>query len=45
MGTIGIKGFIGAILGGFNNIPGAIAGCFLLGVFAESSGRIWGLKA
>jgi len=38
MGTIGIKGFIGAILGGFNNIPGAIAGCFLLGVIENLGG-------
>jgi len=38
MGTIGIKGFIGAILGGFNNIPGAIAGCFLLGIIENLGG-------
>ena len=38
MGTIGIKGFIGAILGGFNNIPGAVAGCFLLGVIENLGG-------
>jgi branched-chain amino acid transport system permease protein len=38
MGTIGIKGFIGAILGGFNSIPGAIAGCFILGVIENIGG-------
>jgi branched-chain amino acid transport system permease protein len=38
MGTIGIKGFIGAILGGFSSIPGAIAGCFLLGVIENLGG-------
>jgi branched-chain amino acid transport system permease protein len=38
MGTIGIKGFIGAILGGFGSIPGAIAGCFLLGVIENLGG-------
>jgi branched-chain amino acid transport system permease protein len=38
MGTIGIKGFIGAILGGFTSIPGAIAGCFLLGVIENLGG-------
>jgi branched-chain amino acid transport system permease protein len=38
MGTIGIKGFIGAILGGFTSIPGAIAGCFVLGVIENIGG-------
>lgn len=38
MGSIGIKGFIGAILGGFNNIGGAIAGCFLLGIIENLGG-------
>jgi branched-chain amino acid transport system permease protein len=38
MGTIGIKGFIGAILGGFSSIPGAIAGCFLLGIIENIGG-------
>jgi branched-chain amino acid transport system permease protein len=44
MGVIGIKGFVGAILGGFTSIPGAIAGCFVLalienlgGVYIDSS--------
>ena len=37
-GHIGIKGFIGAILGGFTSIPGAIAGCFLLGVIENLGG-------
>jgi branched-chain amino acid transport system permease protein len=38
MGTIGIKGFIGAILGGFTSIPGSIAGCFLLGIIENLGG-------
>ncbi len=38
MGTIGLKGFIGAILGGFSSIPGAIAGCFLLGIIENVGG-------
>jgi branched-chain amino acid transport system permease protein len=38
MGTIGVKGFVGAILGGFNSIPGAIAGCFLLGIIENLGG-------
>lgn len=38
MGLIGIKGFIGAVLGGFTSIPGAVAGCFLLGVIENVGG-------
>jgi branched-chain amino acid transport system permease protein len=38
MGVIGIKGFVGAILGGFISIPGAIAGCFLLGLIENLGG-------
>ncbi len=38
MGSIGIKGFIGAILGGFSSIPGAIAGCFVLGIIENLGG-------
>jgi branched-chain amino acid transport system permease protein len=38
MGIIGLKGFIGAILGGFTSIPGAIAGCFLLGIIENVAG-------
>jgi branched-chain amino acid transport system permease protein len=38
MGTIGIKGFIGAILGGFTSIPAAVGGCFLLGVIENLGG-------
>ena len=38
MGLIGIKGFIGAVLGGFVSIPGAVAGCFLLGVIENLGG-------
>lgn len=38
MGVIGIKGFIAAILGGFNSLPGAVLGGFLLGVLENLSG-------
>jgi branched-chain amino acid transport system permease protein len=38
MGLIGIKGFIGAVLGGFLSIPGAVAGGFLLGVIENLAG-------
>ena len=37
-GTLGIKGFAGAILGGFGSIPGAIVGGMLLGVIENLSG-------
>jgi branched-chain amino acid transport system permease protein len=38
MGTIGIKGFAAAVLGGFNSLPGAIAGGLLLGVLETAAG-------
>ncbi len=38
MGSIGIKGFAAAILGGFNSLPGAIAGGLLLGVIETAAG-------
>lgn len=38
MGNIGIKAFIGVILGGFTSIPGAIGGDFLLGVVENLGG-------
>jgi branched-chain amino acid transport system permease protein len=38
MGIIGVKGFIGAILGGFASIPGSVAGGFLLGVIENVGG-------
>lgn len=38
MGTIGIKGFAAAVLGGFNSLPGAIAGGILLGVVETAAG-------
>ncbi len=44
MGTnLMIKGFIGAIIGGVGNVPGAILGAYLLG-FAENFG-IWFLPS
>jgi branched-chain amino acid transport system permease protein len=38
MGVIGIKGFIAAILGGYNSLPGAVLGGFLLGVLENLAG-------
>jgi branched-chain amino acid transport system permease protein len=38
MGAIGIKGFIAAILGGFNSLPGAVLGGFCLGVVENLAG-------
>lgn len=38
MGIIGIKGFIAAIIGGFNSLPGAILGGFVLGVLENLVG-------
>jgi len=38
MGVIGIKGFIAAILGGFNSLPGAVVGGVLLGVLENLAG-------
>jgi branched-chain amino acid transport system permease protein len=38
MGTIGIKGFAAAVLGGFNSLPGAVAGGVLLGVVETAAG-------
>lgn len=38
MGIIGIKGFVAAIIGGFNSLPGAIVGGFVLGVLENVVG-------
>lgn len=38
MGIIGIKGFIAAILGGFNSLAGAVVGGYLLGVIENLAG-------
>src|SRR5207245_2379545 len=38
MGVIGIKGFIAAILGGFNSLPGAVVGGILLGILENLAG-------
>jgi branched-chain amino acid transport system permease protein len=38
MGLIGIKGFTAAVLGGFNSLPGAIAGGIVLGVLEALAG-------
>jgi branched-chain amino acid transport system permease protein len=42
-GTLGIKGFAGAILGGFGSIPGAIVGGIAIGVLdAFAAGHFQG---
>jgi branched-chain amino acid transport system permease protein len=38
MGLIGIKGFTAAVLGGFNSLPGAVAGGIALGVLEALAG-------
>ncbi len=38
MGIIGIKGFVAAIIGGFNSLPGAVLGGFVLGVLENLVG-------
>jgi branched-chain amino acid transport system permease protein len=38
MGAIGMKGFVAAILGGFNSLYGAVVGGFLLGVLENLAG-------
>jgi len=38
MGVIGIKGFVGAILGGYNSLVGSVLGGFLLGVIENLAG-------
>jgi branched-chain amino acid transport system permease protein len=38
MGVIGLKGFVAAILGGFNSLAGAVLGGFLLGVLENLAG-------
>jgi branched-chain amino acid transport system permease protein len=38
MGAIGIKGFIGAILGGYNSLVGSVVGGFALGVLENLAG-------
>jgi branched-chain amino acid transport system permease protein len=38
MGLIGIKGFTAAVLGGFNSLPGAVAGGLALGILEALAG-------
>ena len=38
MGLIGIKGFTAAVLGGFNSLPGAVAGGIALGILEALAG-------
>jgi branched-chain amino acid transport system permease protein len=38
MGLIGIKGFTAAVLGGFNSLPGAVAGGIVLGILEALAG-------
>ena len=36
--SLGLNGFVAAILGGFDSLPGALLGGFLLGIIEKLSG-------
>jgi branched-chain amino acid transport system permease protein len=38
MGTLGLKAFAAAVLGGFGSIPGALVGGVLIGMFEQVCG-------
>jgi len=38
--TLGLAGFVAAVLGGLDSLPGALAGGFLLGIFEKVSGGL-----
>jgi len=42
MGSVVIKGFVAAILGGFNSLPGCVVGALLLGVLETYGGALFG---
>jgi branched-chain amino acid transport system permease protein len=42
MGSVIIKGFVAAILGGFNSLPGCVVGALLLGVLETFGGAFFG---
>lgn len=42
MGSVVIKGFVAAILGGFNSLPGCVVGALLLGVLETFGGALFG---
>jgi branched-chain amino acid transport system permease protein len=42
MGSVIIKGFVAAILGGFNSLPGCVVGALVLGVLETFGGALFG---
>lgn len=42
MGAVVIKGFVAAILGGFNSLPGCVVGALVLGVLETFGGAFFG---
>lgn len=42
MGTVILKGFVAAILGGFNSLPGCVVGALLLGILETFGGAFFG---
>jgi branched-chain amino acid transport system permease protein len=42
MGSVIIKGFVAAILGGFNSLPGCVVGALMLGVLETFGGALFG---
>lgn len=42
MGSVIIKGFVAAILGGFNSLPGCVVGALVLGVLETFGGAFFG---
>jgi branched-chain amino acid transport system permease protein len=42
MGAVIIKGFVAAILGGFNSLPGCVVGALVLGVLETFGGALFG---
>jgi branched-subunit amino acid ABC-type transport system permease component len=42
MGSVILKGFVAAILGGFNSLPGCVVGGLLLGLLETFGGAYFG---
>jgi branched-chain amino acid transport system permease protein len=42
MGSVILKGFVAAILGGFNSLPGCVVGALLLGILETFGGAFFG---
>jgi len=39
--TLGLAGFVAAVLGGLNSLPGALVGGFVLGIVEHVAGGLW----